>query len=61
MTKDDLKPCPFCGNKPYVFKSSAGVAVGCALTEKRCTNHVRTSTYATANTAFFHWNKRMGE
>lgn len=55
--KDDLMPCPFCGEQPEVVEKVRGsITIRC--TSKKCTVKPCTNASSQRKTAREYWNKR---
>ena len=53
--KNDLKPCPFCGGKPYQNECDREYKIVC----DKC--RVRTDTYSLSRLAVEAWNRRVND
>jgi len=56
---DELKPCPFCGGKPYILEDEyyGTFEVGC--NNRKCKLVVYTNDIAEKKKAIAAWNKRV--
>lgn len=62
MSRTELKPCPFCGCRPKLFRPGWGVYgnyVQCAA--RRCKVNPCTDSFPTREKAIAAWNRRKGE